>query len=112
MLGATTDRMTTLARCAAVARDGARSVGRSRCVAESAQPCSRVFVDDGRVPHAVEHIPEDCGPVSHGGDATETNKGSVDVRRSKSKLSFLFESAATTETIGRYSFVGAGWLST
>jgi anthranilate synthase component 1 len=27
--------------------------------------------------------------------------------RSKSKLSFLFESAATTETIGRYSFVGA-----
>lgn len=26
----------------------------------------------------------------------------------KSKLSFLFESAATTETIGRYSFVGAG----
>lgn len=26
-----------------------------------------------------------------------------------SKLSFLFESAATTETIGRYSFVGAGW---
>lgn len=28
--------------------------------------------------------------------------------RSKSKLSFLFESAATTETIGRYSFVGAG----
>ncbi|KAF2263219.1 anthranilate synthase-like protein component I [Lojkania enalia] len=28
-------------------------------------------------------------------------------KRSKSKLSFLFESAATTETIGRYSFVGA-----
>jgi hypothetical protein len=28
--------------------------------------------------------------------------------RTKSKLSFLFESAATTETIGRYSFVGAG----
>jgi len=28
--------------------------------------------------------------------------------RSKSKLSFLFESAATTETIGRYSFVGSG----
>lgn len=28
--------------------------------------------------------------------------------KSKSKLSFLFESAATTETIGRYSFVGAG----
>ncbi|KAF2197313.1 anthranilate synthase-like protein component I [Delitschia confertaspora ATCC 74209] len=27
--------------------------------------------------------------------------------KSKSKLSFLFESAATTETIGRYSFVGA-----
>lgn len=31
-----------------------------------------------------------------------------------SKLSFLYESAATTETIGRYSFVGAGvhpkWL--
>ncbi|GAD93005.1 anthranilate synthase component I, putative [Paecilomyces variotii No. 5] len=27
----------------------------------------------------------------------------------KSKLSFLYESAATTETIGRYSFVGAGW---
>ncbi|PSN61222.1 anthranilate synthase-like protein component I [Corynespora cassiicola Philippines] len=27
--------------------------------------------------------------------------------RSKSKLSFLFESAATTETIGRYSFIGA-----
>ncbi|PVI05857.1 anthranilate synthase-like protein component I [Periconia macrospinosa] len=27
--------------------------------------------------------------------------------RSNSKLSFLFESAATTETIGRYSFVGA-----
>ncbi|KAF2711977.1 anthranilate synthase component I [Pleomassaria siparia CBS 279.74] len=27
--------------------------------------------------------------------------------RSTSKLSFLFESAATTETIGRYSFVGA-----
>ncbi|PYH91510.1 anthranilate synthase component I [Aspergillus ellipticus CBS 707.79] len=26
----------------------------------------------------------------------------------KSKLSFLYESAATTETIGRYSFVGAG----
>ena len=25
-----------------------------------------------------------------------------------SKLSFLYESAATTETIGRYSFVGAG----
>ena len=29
-----------------------------------------------------------------------------------SKLSFLYESAATTETIGRYSFVGAGvWFS-
>ena len=28
-------------------------------------------------------------------------------RRSKSKLSFLFESAGTTETIARYSFVGA-----
>lgn len=28
--------------------------------------------------------------------------------KSKSRLSFLFESAATTETIGRYSFVGAG----
>lgn len=28
--------------------------------------------------------------------------------RSKSRLSFLFESAATTETIGRYSFIGAG----
>lgn len=28
--------------------------------------------------------------------------------KSKSNLSFLFESAATTETIGRYSFVGAG----
>ncbi|KAF2730026.1 anthranilate synthase-like protein component I [Polyplosphaeria fusca] len=27
--------------------------------------------------------------------------------KSKSRLSFLFESAATTETIGRYSFVGA-----
>ncbi|PZC96782.1 TrpE, Anthranilate para-aminobenzoate synthase component I [Pyrenophora tritici-repentis] len=27
--------------------------------------------------------------------------------KSKSKLSFLFESAATTETIGRYSFIGA-----
>lgn len=27
---------------------------------------------------------------------------------SRSKLSFLYESAATTETIGRYSFVGAG----
>jgi anthranilate synthase component 1 len=26
----------------------------------------------------------------------------------KSKYSFLFESAATTETIGRYSFVGTG----
>ncbi|KAF2639102.1 anthranilate synthase component [Massarina eburnea CBS 473.64] len=31
----------------------------------------------------------------------------ADGHRSKSKLSFLFESAATTETIGRYSFVGA-----
>ncbi|EMC96779.1 hypothetical protein BAUCODRAFT_148336 [Baudoinia panamericana UAMH 10762] len=29
------------------------------------------------------------------------------VANSKSKLSFLFESAATTETIGRYSFIGA-----
>jgi hypothetical protein len=28
--------------------------------------------------------------------------------RSKSKLGFLFESAATSETIGRYSFVGTG----
>ncbi|KAI9820612.1 MAG: hypothetical protein M1827_004981 [Pycnora praestabilis] len=28
--------------------------------------------------------------------------------KSESKLSFLFESAATTETVGRYSFVGAG----
>jgi hypothetical protein len=28
--------------------------------------------------------------------------------RYRSKLSFLYESAATTETIGRYSFVGAG----
>lgn len=28
--------------------------------------------------------------------------------RSNTRLSFLFESAATTETIGRYSFVGAG----
>lgn len=28
--------------------------------------------------------------------------------RDRSKLSFLYESAATTETIGRYSFVGAG----
>ncbi|KAF2190884.1 anthranilate synthase-like protein component I [Zopfia rhizophila CBS 207.26] len=28
--------------------------------------------------------------------------------KSESKLSFLFESAATTETIGRYSFIGAG----
>ncbi|KAI4675179.1 uncharacterized protein J4E88_008084 [Alternaria novae-zelandiae] len=27
--------------------------------------------------------------------------------KSKSRLSFLFESAATTETIGRYSFIGA-----
>ena len=27
--------------------------------------------------------------------------------RSNAKFSFLFESAATTETIGRYSFVGA-----
>ncbi|KAI9770796.1 MAG: hypothetical protein M1840_003046 [Geoglossum simile] len=31
--------------------------------------------------------------------------------KSKTKLSFLFESAATTETIGRYSFVGADSLS-
>jgi hypothetical protein len=30
------------------------------------------------------------------------------VARSKSKLGFLFESAATSETIGRYSFVGTG----
>lgn len=30
--------------------------------------------------------------------------------RDRSKLSFLYESAATTETIGRYSFVGAGAL--
>jgi anthranilate synthase component 1 len=30
---------------------------------------------------------------------------------STTKLSFLFESAATTETIARYSFIGAGgWL--
>jgi hypothetical protein len=36
-------------------------------------------------------------------DATLTHNG-----RSKSKLGFLFESAATTETIGRYSFVGTG----
>ena len=31
----------------------------------------------------------------------------VDQFRSKAEYSFLFESAATTETIGRYSFVGA-----
>lgn len=28
-----------------------------------------------------------------------------------SQLSFLYESAATTETIGRYSFVGAGMFT-
>lgn len=34
-----------------------------------------------------------------------------DEMRDRSKLSFLYESAATTETIGRYSFVGAGAFS-
>lgn len=35
----------------------------------------------------------------------------MDCRRCESKLSFLFESASTTETIGRYSFVGASQYS-
>jgi hypothetical protein len=116
--GRESDRVTALARCATVARDGARSFGRCSYLAEPAKPRSCLFVDYGRVPHALEHLPEDCCTVCHGGDGsggvepkTENRKGSADLPRSKSKLSFLFESAATTETIGRYSFVGAGWSS-
>ncbi|KAF2089884.1 anthranilate synthase component I [Saccharata proteae CBS 121410] len=54
--------------------------------------------------------PPNLVPICHSISAEFLTPSSIYLKvaaKSKSKLSFLFESAATTETIGRYSFVGA-----
>ncbi len=61
----------------------------------------------GWLPHAHVGICKNFGQVIHTSECSSP-KHSLSPDRSKTKLSFLFESASTTETIGRYSFLGAG----
>ncbi|KAF1350392.1 hypothetical protein EJ07DRAFT_184095 [Lizonia empirigonia] len=81
-------RVTATAGRSAIARHGARGTG---CGSQLANPPNLV-------------------PVFSSISAEFLTPSSIYLKisaKSKSNLSFLFESAATTETIGRYSFVGA-----
>ena len=75
---------------------------------EASKPRSTLPFRVRRIPNTIIDISEACCKVS----AAEKEVGNPMVGlmgvRLGSKKSFLFESAATTETIGRYSFIGAG----
>ena len=75
---------------------------------EASKPRSSLPFRVRRIPDAFIHISEACRKVSAAEQRVGNPMAGLIGVRLGSKKSFLFESAATTETIGRYSFIGAG----
>ena len=87
-------------------RDYPAAPQRIRHICDKTEPRPSMRLNICRISHAILDISQDLSTVSK----IWSWNGSLCLLcgRSESRLSFLFESAATTETIGRYSFVGAG----
>lgn len=88
-----------------------RCTGSGRQIAKfsvSAERASPYCFDPCGPPHSNCCVSEDCFKVR---TCYFCDAELCLIAWSRSKLSFLYESATTTETIGRYSFLGAGTWS-